>query len=559
VDPGNANGPSRPRGRHAGPRHPLVAVLQSRSLRRVLLAFFVFNAAETATWIAILVWAYDTGGAAAAGFIAVVQLVPATIVAPFASVIGDRMRRDRALALGYAVQAVAMLATGAALALGAPEAAVYVLATCAATSIVLTRPVHNAIIPEIAETPEQLTAGNAASSTVEGASVFVGPLAATVLLGVFGPGSVFLVMGTLSIGSALLTRSLALQRTFTHEPSDEGSVAATFAGLRLLFNDSAALLLTIVVGAQFVVIGMMDILSVVLGIDILGLGPGSPGVFISAEGVGALLGAAGTIVLVGRRRLSPAIATGMLMTGLSLMAIALVSVPAVACLLFAVSGAGKAFVDVAGRTLLQRAVPAAVLSRIFGVQESLLMGGLALGSAVAPVLVHVFGPRGAFVAAGLLLPALGLLAWARIRRLDATALQPGPGFDLLQAVPMFGLLPQPTLEQLSRDLVPVDFDADAEIVRQGDEGDLFYLVAQGSVDIVKDGQVITSTGEGGYFGEIALLRDVPRTATVTARGPVRVFTLEREPFLEAVTGSSSAHEVAHEEAQRRITDLEDEL
>ena len=245
-----------PRARHAAPGHPLVAVVRSSSLRRVLLAFFVFNTTEWATWIAILVWAYDTGGAAAAGLVAVVQLVPATIVAPFASVLGDRMRRDHALALGYGVQSVTMIATGAALALEAPTGAVYVLAACAATSIVLTRPVHNAIIPEIAETPEQLTAGNSASSTVEGASVFLGPLVASVLLGVAGPGSVFLLMGALSVGSAVLTRSLDMQRTFTHDASHESPLAATFAGLRVLRNDSAALLLTVVVGAQFVVVGM---------------------------------------------------------------------------------------------------------------------------------------------------------------------------------------------------------------------------------------------------------------------------------------------------------------
>jgi MFS family permease len=547
-----------PRTPDPAPRHPLGAVLRSSSLRRVLLAFFVFKTTETATWIAILVWAYDTGGAAAAGLIAVIQLVPATIVAPFASVIGDRMRRDRALSLGYAIQAVTMIATGAALALEAPTGAVYVLAACAATSIVLTRPVHNAIIPEIAETPEQLTAGNASSSTVEGASLFVGPLLAALVLGLSGPGAVFLIMGTLTIGSALITRSLRLQRTFEPDESGESAVAATLAGLRELRTDSGALMLTAVVGAQFVVVGLMDILSVVLGIEILGLGQGSPGLFLSGIGIGALVGAAGTIVLVGRRRLSPAIAGGMLLTGVALTAVALVSVPAIALVLFALAGAGKAFVDVAGRTLLQRTVRPDVLSRIFGIQESLLMGGLALGSAMAPVLVHVFGPRGAFVAAGLLLPVIGLLALTRIRRLDATALQPGPGFALLQSVPMFGLLPQATLEQLSRDLVAADFAEDTLIVRQGDDGDRFYLVKTGSVDIIKDTAVIAVTTAGGYFGEIALLRDVPRIASVRARGSVTVYTLEREPFLQALTGSSTSHEIAHQEAQRRIQQLDDE-
>ncbi len=494
-------------------------MLQSGSLRRVLLAFFVFNTTEWATWVAILVWAYDTGGAAAAGLIAVIQLVPATLVAPFASVIGDRMRRDHALSLGYAIQAVTMIATGVGLVAGLPRPAVYVLAACAATSIVLTRPVHNAIIPEIAETPEQLTAGNAASSTVEGASLFVGPLLAALVLGLSGPGEVFLIMGALTVGSALITRSLRLQRTFEPDESGESPVAATLAGLRELRTDSGALMLTGVVGAQFVVIGILDILTVVLGIEILDLGPSSPGLFVSAIGIGALVGAASTIVLIGRRRLAPADRAGHAGNRRSADAGRVGHPPA--------RGLAATRRVRSRQVLRRRRRPHAsatdgptrrALPRIFGVQESLLMGGQAVGSAIAPILVHLFGPRGAFLATGALLPAIGLSFWARIRPLDAQAMLPGPGFALLQSVPMFGLLPQPTLEQLSRDLVAVDFDADAEIVRQGDEGDLFYLVAQGTVDIVKDGQVITSTGEGGYFGEIALLRDVPRTATVTAQG-----------------------------------------
>jgi MFS family permease len=543
------------RRRHGGPRHPLVAVLSNRSMRRALAAYFVFDATEWATWIAILVWAYQTGGTAAAGLIAVIQLVPATIVAPFAAVLGDRMRRDRALSLGYLVQAVCMVTTGVALVLDAPRPLVYVLAATAATSIVLTRPVHNALVPEIADTPEELTAGNAASSTAEGASVFVGPLVASATIALSGPGAVFVLMGVLSLGSALLTRRLDLKRSFRNDAGGEAVLAATFAGARELGRDRGALLLTIVVGAQFVIVGMMDILTVVLGIDVLGLGPSSPGLFVSALGVGALVGAAATIVLVGRRRLSPAILLGMLVTGLPLMLVAGVSLPLVACVLLAVSGFGKPFIDVAGRTLLQRTVPDDVLSRIFGVQESLLMGGTAIGSAIAPVLVHVFGSRGAFVAAGLLLPVVGAAFWLRIRRLDDQALLPGPSFELLQAVPLFHLLPQGTVERLSREMVEQPYETGQDIIRQGDGGDLFYVLASGSVDIVRNGEVVTVTHEGGYFGEIALLHDVPRTATVRTREPVVVYTLERDQFLEAVTGSADAHELVHGEAARRIDEL----
>jgi MFS family permease len=535
----------------------MVAILRSPALVRALVAFFAFNMAEWATYIAILVWAFDSGGASAAGLIAVVQLVPATLAAPFASVLGDRMRRDRALGVGYGVQAVALLATAASLLLEAPEPVVYVAAAVAATTIVLTRPVHNAIIPEIAETPAQLTAGNAASSTVEGIAIFAGPLLTGVLLAFAGPGWVFAVFGLTGIGSALLTWSLPLKRTFDREVDPESTVKATVAGLRTLRHQAGALLLTIVVGAQFVVVGLLDILTVVLGIDVLDMGPSGPGLLTSALGVGGLVGAAATVVLIGRRRLAPAMAAGMLVTGIPLVAVAVATLPVVAWLLLALSGLGKAFVDVSGRTLLQRSVDSGVLSRIFGVQESLLMGGTAVGSAVAPLLINNLGARGAFVATGVVLPAVGLLAWTQIRKLDATALQPGPGFSLLEGIPMFALLPTGVLEKLSRDLIPMTVADGTAVVTEGEVGDRVYLVAEGQVDIIKGGESVAVTPSGGYFGEIALLRDVPRTATVRAVGEVELYALEREVFLEAVTGSSAARDLADTVAERRLRNADD--
>ena len=538
----------------SSPSHPLLRVVKSPPLRRLLLAYLVFNTTEWATWIAILVWAFDSGGASAAGLIAVFQLVPATLVAPFAASMGDRMRRDRALSLGYAIQAASMLTVGVCLVVGAPTPLVFITAAVAATSIVLTRPVHNAIVPEIADSPAQITAGNSASSTLEGVAVFLGPLLTGVLLELSGPGSVFLVLGTASIGSALITWSLPLRRVFERSSDAEGTVRATISGLKELRRNAGALLLTWVVGAQFVVIGVLDILTVVLGIDVLGMGPSGPGILTSALGVGGLVGAAATVVLIGRQRLSPAVAFGMLVTGIPVALVAWATIPPVAWVLLAMSGLGKAFVDVAGRTLLQRAVPPATLSRIFGVQESLLMGGTAVGSAIAPLLVAHLGARGAFLATGIFLPAVGLLAWTQIRRLDAQALQPGPSFGLFSAIPLFAALPQRTLEQLSRQAGVVSRPRGAVIFEQGSEGDLVYVVAQGSVNVIKSGKVVAVTSAGGYFGEIALLREVPRTATISANEDVVLYTLGREEFLTAVTGSSQSHEIASTEARRRLDD-----
>lgn len=529
--------------------------LRRGPLRRVLLAYLVFNTAEWATYLALLVWAFGQGGAAAAGLVAVVQLVPAALVAPLGSVLGDRMRRSRALALGYAVQAVTLLATALALLADLPFGWVAVVAATASCAVTLTRPVHHAIMPDVAHSPDELTAGNSASSTVEGTAAFVGPALSGVMLAAWGPGSVFLLMAVLTAGSAALVLGLNIRGGAVRSGGSR-LVPAAVAGFRELRGDSGATLLVGMVAAQYVVVGLMDILTVVLALDLLGLGQSGPGWLTSALGVGAVTGGAVTVVLVGRRRLAAPLAVAILATGLPVAALALAGRPWSAAVLLALSGAGKAFFDVAGRTLLQRTVRASVLARIFGIQEGLMMGGLAIGATLAPIALDWLGPRGAFLCTGLLLPMLGLTAWVSIRRLDDRAQQPGPLFDVLARLPVFAPLPQWTLEQLSWATTVTEVPSGQDVVRQGEPGDLFYVVADGQLEVWRNGQRVRTLGPGDGFGEIALLRDTPRTATVTTTTAAVLGTLERDDFLLAVTGQAASRTAADVQVDRYLADDE---
>jgi len=536
-------------------------VFGSPDLRRVELAFAGFNVAEWGTWIAILVFAYEAGGAAAAGAIGVIQLIPAAIFAPFASVLGDRYRRERVLLAGYLAQSLAMGATAAALLTGARLPVIYVLAALAATSLTLTRPVQGALLPALSRTPDELTAANAAAGWIESVSMFGGPAVAGVLLGLWGPGAVFAVMsGVLGLSAILAARIEARSAPpGPRSPSAQdgalpGMVGELAGGFRALGAERRPRLVVSFMGAQSVLEGALDILLIVLAFRLLDIGSAGVGFLNAAFGVGGIVGAALATALVARRRLAPSLLVGCASWGAALAAIGLYPSPILAPIFVGVAGVGRPLIDVAGRTLLQRVVADRVLSRVFGVLEGLYMAGLALGLAVAPALVALLGERGAFVAAGAFLPVLILLARRSLAEIDAASVIPEVRLALLRSRAIFAPLSAPVLERLAARLIPVEAPAGKAIVRQGEPGDRFYVVEEGEAEVSRDGRSVATLGPGDFFGEIALLRDVPRTATVAARTGLRLYALEREDFLEAVTGHPLSARAADAVARRRISE-----
>ena len=227
--------------------------------------------------------------------------------------------------------------------------------------------------------------------------------------------------------------------------------------------------------------------------------------------------------------------------------------------LLGLGGVGRTLISVSGRTLLLRVVPDQLLARVFGALEGLVLIGLAAGMFVAPGLVALLGSQTAIVAVGLFLPIIGLLIGRKLISLDASAVVPEEQLRLLQAIPIFAPLAPLTLERLARVMIPVDVPAGAVIIQQGDIGDRFYVLAEGEVDVTMDGRHVDAHGPGGYFGEVALLRNIPRTATVTARTPARLYALERDDFLEAVTGHAESAATAESVTRARYEDKRAEI
>jgi MFS family permease len=290
---------------------------------------------------------------------------------------------------------------------------------------------------------------------------------------------------------------------------------------------------------------------VVTVFQILDADPGAVGYLTAALGVGGLIGAFASFAVV-RHRLAVPFGVALVFWGLPIALVAPRPDLALALVLLAVVGAANSVEDVALFTLIQRIVPDEVLTRVLAVVWGVSMGAVALGSIAAPVLVEAAGPRPALVIVGAILPLLTLLSWRGLVEIDESVAAPTAGLALVDSVPMFSPLSIAAKEYMANRLVPVAVRAGDIVISAGDAGDRFYIVADGEFDVVADG-AHRKMGDGDYFGEIALLRDVPRTATVRAVVDGQLYALERADFLAAVTSHSGVLVAGEAVVEERLT------
>jgi MFS family permease len=519
-------------------------VYANRALRRLQLAWAGSIIGTWAFAIALAVYAYDHGGASAVGLVVLIRWLPAAFASPFAGILGDRYPRVLVMIGSDLLRAAAFTGMTAVVLAHGPPAAVYALV--GVTSVISTafRPAQAALLPALARTPEELTAANLSSSTLESLGFCAGPALGGLLLTVSNTWVVFALTAATFLWSALLLAGLLK----TDEPplirEPRPIVHEAVEGFRAIAHDKHLQLVIGLFSAQTLVNGAMGVLITVSALQLLDIGPGGVGYLNAAVGVGGLIGAVFSLMLVGRRRLAGMFGLAVAGTGGPMIFIAPHPSTAIALVAFTLIGVSNIVEDVAGFTILQRTAPGEVLSRVFGVVHSLFCATVALGAILAPRLIDLIGVRWSLVAVGAILPALALATRVPLVRLDDAAVDRGRQIELLRAIPIFSPLSPAVLEGLAARLEPVQVAAGEVIMRQGDLGDRFYVVATGEVEVGIDGQVRGTHGPGDHFGEIALLRDVPRTATVTARTDTELYALEREDFLAAVTGHSASAEAA---------------
>jgi len=524
----------------AGPRVQIVRrAWHNGALRRVCLATAGFRVAELAVWISLSAYAYAAGGVREASAVTVAQLTPATA---FALVTGGLIRRHgaaRVLRYGLLVQSAALVIV-AVLLHEHTNAAAFATATLAASAVTTTRPTASVLTPGMVDGPDELTAANVLSGALGAAAGLVGPATAAVLMSAVGTWAVFAVMAAVLAGATAAVWRLPDVVTASDDEPD--SLRADIAAIR---RAPGPRIMVLALSACFVVIGALDVLAVVIAVELLHRTEAYAGYVTSAVGAGALVAGSVAFVLIGRRWIAPWIVVSGLAIGGALAAVSVFHARvAPSMLMLVVFGVASTLYELTATMLLQRVSRLDLIGRVFALVESLQMAMLAVGAAIVPVAVNVFGSRGAPAALGIAFAIVVAALGTRIVVIDRNARVPITEMAILRVIPLFAALPGAALETVAREARRIELEPGEVIVRQGDPGDHYFAVVSGRVMVAIDETDLRTLTRGDGFGEIALLRDVPRSATVCAIDATVVLVVDRQPFLTAVTGHAATYERA---------------
>jgi MFS family permease len=515
------------------------SVFANHNLRRIELAFAGSAVGNYALSVAVAIFTFHHGGVTAVGIVMAVRQAAAATVAPFAASLADRYRRERVMLasdLGRlgSVGGIALLVVT-----GAPTVSVWALAVCASVFGAVFRPAEAALIPLVSRSPQELTAANVTSSTFDSVGVFAGPALGAFLIAFAGYATTFTVVAATFAWSALfvlrISSAVPERSAEADEETEHGGLRSLAAGFVTVGREPRLRLLIGLYDAQCFVAGALGVLVVATAIDLIGIGNAGVGILQSACGVGAVAGAGFAVTLIARSRLGGNLTAGLVLWGAPLIVIGVWPREWVAAVALAVLGIGNTLVDISAMTLVQRTTAPEVAGRVFGVLESSVVASLAVGALTAPALIGLVGTRGALLVVGAILPLLAVATRGRLAAIDDGAHIPLEQIAALRSVPFLTVLPLQTIEYLASRLQRVELPAGTTLFSRGDPGDSFYVLEGGTLEIdLPDGVKVEQAP--AFVGEIALLRDVPRTATVRARDDVVLWALSGDDFLGAVGG-----------------------
>jgi MFS family permease len=521
-------------------------VLRNPALSHLLFGEFVSSVGDWLYLVALLVVVYaEANDAVALGIIGAARVIPYIVLSVPAGIAADRFDRRLILIATDIARGLIMVVIAAAVLLDAPVLVIVGLAILATCFSAFFSPAIGAFLPTLVRDESELGPANSAWASLDNLAFFVGPAVAALLLGAGGLVLAFVINAfSFAVVALVLWRLPSRRSGSSVDGAEDGAEALPVAvGLREalapIVRPLAGLVTISLVGGF--VFGGLGVMTVILAVDVFTAGEAGTGLLNSAIGVGGVLGALTAGVLVLRRRLGPPLLGGTLIIGAAVATLGIVPDFALAVLAMAGAAAGAMLVDIVATTLFQRIVPDGVRGRTLGIMETLYVIAYAAGSFVMPV-VGATDPAPVLVGSGIAMAISGAVSLVLLGR---WALQE-PSIDderkRLAEVPIFAGLPPARLERAMAAAKVVPIRAGDVIIRQGDEADRFYVIAEGEVEVTQvppDGgapSVLRRMGPNEVFGEIGLLSGVPRTATVTGVRDGTLVGLDREPFLELVGG-----------------------
>jgi hypothetical protein len=526
-----------------------------KSIPLLLTAWCLSYGGDLAAFTAASVYAYHAGGAGLVAVLGLLKALPGTFLVPLISSGSDRVRRERLLIATVVARALLLAAAVAAMTGGGQGLLVVVLVGLESTLSSAFRQLQASLMPWLARTPDELTSANSTGSVLQAAAVVGGATLAAGLLVIstaqtaMAASCAFVAVAVLALLGVKPLASPAPVRGAGHLKRLGLDLAA---GFRAGICQRDALAIFVPAAAQNFGSGVLNVLTVVIAVNLFNVGSASVG------WLSAVLGAAGVLVgplavmLVRGQRVARSFIGGVAGWGAPMIVLAFTHAPYWPFLMFGLIGAANVF-DVAGEySSLQQVIPSRLMGSALGVRRGTLLLSTALGAAVTPLLIDAWGARGTLLATGLLLVVLAAASLPRLAAIDGQIAAPGPDLALLRRVSFFGPLPFAIVEHLARELQTTTYEPGDVIIREGEPGDRFYIIAAGQVSAAKEGHQLREMGTGDSFGEIALLRRIPRTATVTAVSRVETRFLAREEFLAAAGGSQESVKSAEEVVVTRL-------
>lgn len=577
-------------------RAAMAQTFSNTALRRIFLAAAGSKMGDWAFSMASAVYVFGHGGPTAVGVLGVVRYLSIALAAPIASTLADRQDRRKVMIAADVIRFVLVVLAALVVNAGSPPVLFYVLLVLAAVVGTAFLPAERALLPSLTRQPAELIGANVVASTVDSISMFVGPAIAGFLLAIASIPVVFLFNAVSFLWSALVVlripralqlddndietpASAAVSSGTGHDdsvnpgnpgnpgnlvhsvgaanlpeggdhPPDEKLLRTVTHGFRIIHGSREIRLLVGLYCAQTVVAGASLVFTVSIAFELLKLGNSGIGVLNAIVGIGGVVGGFVALMLAQRGRLATDFGYGVLLWSAPLVFLAVIPRYGMAIALMGCLGLANSIVDTNALTILQRLVPNESMGRVFGAMESALIGAMAVGSLAMPLLLHLVGLRWALTIIGGVIAMVSVVAQPKLRRLDRTALAP-EGLDDLARIPLLSVLPSSVLERLAKGSTMMEVATGDPVFSEGEPGERYYMIVSGEAAVSIRGSRIRTLGAGDAFGEIALLRRIPRTASVTALSPLVLRAIESEPFVSAVTG----HGGAADQAEQLLTRL----